>query len=203
MQTAFYFDATRCSGCCTCIVTCKDWHDIPAGPASWRRVIAVEKGNCPDVFVAFLSVSCHHCENPACISVCPVDAITKRDSDGIVLIDRESCLGRDDCGACLEACPYKSPQFGDEPDAKMQKCDFCLDRLAERKKPYCVEACFMRALDAGPIEEIRAKYGDDIETEGFVYDQSLKPAIILKPKRDTANRIVQRLDTLPLVTERK
>jgi anaerobic dimethyl sulfoxide reductase subunit B (iron-sulfur subunit) len=38
MQLAFYFDQTRCTGCYTCAVACKDWHDVPAGPASWMRV---------------------------------------------------------------------------------------------------------------------------------------------------------------------
>ena len=38
MQLAFYFDQTRCTGCYACVVACKDWHDIPAGPASWMRV---------------------------------------------------------------------------------------------------------------------------------------------------------------------
>jgi anaerobic dimethyl sulfoxide reductase subunit B (iron-sulfur subunit) len=38
MQLAFYFDQTRCTGCYTCVVACKDWHDIPAGPASWMLI---------------------------------------------------------------------------------------------------------------------------------------------------------------------
>ncbi|MEE8174036.1 MAG: 4Fe-4S binding protein [Dehalococcoidia bacterium] len=32
---AFYFDQTRCTGCYACSVACKDWDDVPAGPASW------------------------------------------------------------------------------------------------------------------------------------------------------------------------
>ncbi len=45
MQLGFYFDQTRCCSCYTCIVACKDWNDVSAGPVSWRRVITVEKGD--------------------------------------------------------------------------------------------------------------------------------------------------------------
>ncbi len=185
MQSGFYFDQTRCTGCFTCIVACKDWNDVPAGPASWRRVITIEKGKYPDLFVSFLSTTCLHCADPFCIKVCPVEAITKREGDGVVVVDSNICLGKDECQKCLKACPYDAPQFGDEENAKMQKCDFCLDRLAEGKKPACVDSCPLRALDAGELEELRAKYGDVKEAEGFNYNKKLRPSLVLKPKKDT------------------
>ncbi len=185
MQMGFYFDQTRCTGCFTCIVACKDWNDVDAGPASWMRVITIEKGKYPDLFVAFLATACHHCVEPACVPACPVGAITKRAQDGVVVVDREACLGKDNCDMCLQACPYDAPQFGAEENAKMQKCDFCLERLAENKKPACVDACPMRALDAGPIEELQAKYGNIKEAEGFVYSEKLLPAIVFKLKKET------------------
>ncbi len=149
--------------------------------------MTMEQGKYPDLFVAFLSSSCYHCVEPSCIPACPVNAITKRREDGIVVVDREACLGKDNCSLCLEACPYDAPQFGAEENAKMQKCDFCIDRLAQNKKPICVDACPMRALDAGPIEELRAKYGNITSAEGFVYSEKLVPAVVFKPKKDTRN----------------
>ena len=178
MQIGFYFDQTRCIGCYTCIVACKDWHDVPAGPASWRRVTTIEKGKFPELLVAFLSTSCCHCAEPTCVPACPVGAIAKREEDGVVVMDREACLGKDNCELCLEVCPYDVPQFGAEDNAKMQKCDFCLDRLAENKEPICVAACLLRALDAGSLDELEAKYGDAKEAEGFVYSAEVKPSII-------------------------
>jgi len=77
-----------------------------------------------------------------------------------VTVDREMCLGKDNCHMCLEACPYESPQFGFEENARMQKCDLCVDRWAEGKKPVCVGGCPMWALDVGPLDELRAKYCD-------------------------------------------
>jgi len=182
MQMAFYFDQTRCTGCFTCTVACKDWHDIPAGPVSWRPVKEIEKGKFPDVFVAYLVQSCWHCANPSCISACPVNSISKRAEDGVVLVDYDTCLGRESCDMCLKACPYDAPQFGTGQNAKMQKCNFCIDRLAEGKKPVCVDACPMRALDAGPIEILKRDYGDCRDAEGFTYITDLEPSIIFKPK---------------------
>ena len=197
MQMGLYIDQTRCIGCYTCVVACKDWHDVPAGPASWIRVITLEKGTYPDLFVAFLPIACYHCLEPSCVPACPVNAITKRKQDGIVVVDREACLGREGCQLCLESCHYEAPQFGAEENAKMQKCDLCVDRWAEGKKPICVEACPTRALDAGPIEELRAKYGDIREAEGFVYSQALIPSVIFKPKKDAKALAVQKIEIAP------
>jgi len=179
----FYFDQCRCTGCHTCVIACKDWHDIPAGPTSWRRIVTIEKGKFPTVFVAFLTIACYHCAKPACLVTCPVSAITKQE-DGAMGVDGEKCLGKDSCGLCLQACPYEIPQFGAEKNSKMQMCNFCMDRLVVRKKPICVAACPMRALDAGPMEELKTRYGGAKEATGFIFSAETEPSIIFKPKRE-------------------
>ena len=185
MQMGFYFDQSRCIGCYTCIVACKDWHDVPAGPASWMRVQTIEEGKYPNVSVAFLAVSCYHCADPACVPACPVGAISRREDDGIVGVDKEACLGKDNCELCREACPYDAPQFGAEDNAKMQKCDLCLDRYQENQVPICVGACLQRALDAGPLKELKARYGDKQEAVGFIWAENVLPSIIFKNGRKT------------------
>jgi len=182
MQLGFYFDQTRCTGCFACCVACKDWHDIPAGPARWIRIETLEEGKFPDLFVANMSIHCFHCQNPACIAVCPADAIIKRGKDGIVLVDGDACLGESNCGACKDACPYDAPQFAGTEDDKMQKCDLCLERWQKGRKPICVEACPMRALDAGPLNELENKYGDFGDASGFVYHKDMQPSVIVKNK---------------------
>ncbi|MEJ2067827.1 MAG: 4Fe-4S binding protein [Deltaproteobacteria bacterium] len=86
-----------------------------------------------------------HCVDPACIAVCPEDAITKRSEDGIVVVDKDACSG---CQACLEACPFDVPQFG--ADGMMQKCDLCLDVIkVNSESPPCVMTCPTQALVFG------------------------------------------------------
>jgi anaerobic dimethyl sulfoxide reductase subunit B (iron-sulfur subunit) len=186
MDMGFYFNQELCINCRACVVACKDWHDVPAGPASYLRMITTEKGKYPDISICYMFASCYHCTKPACVSSCPVDAITKREEDGVVVVDREICLGQDNCRSCKEACPYDAPQFGAEENATMQKCNLCLDRLAENKQPICVDACIMHALDAGPIEELQAKYGNIRQAEGCAYSDQLIPSIVFKPKKEAA-----------------
>jgi anaerobic dimethyl sulfoxide reductase subunit B (iron-sulfur subunit) len=184
MQVGFYFDQTRCTGCSACRVACKDWHDIPAGPENWMRVLYTEKGKFPNPFISYMVAACWHCLDPVCIPACPVEAIIKRDSDGIVVVDTNTCIGNKECGAkCLKACPYDAPQFGPEENAKMRKCNFCLDRFEMGKIPSCVETCPVRALDVGPLEALEQKYGTNKEAVDFKYSNRTKPAIVIKAKK--------------------
>ncbi len=181
MQLAFYFDQSRCTGCLTCTVACKDWHDIPAGPIFRTRIEEAQRRRFPDVSVTFLRRHCYHCAEPACVPACPAGAIEKSRDNGIVIVEREACMGREACGAsCFTACPYEVPQFGADRNAGMDKCDLCLERWREGRKPVCVEACPMRALDAGPMAELERTYGTLRETEGFTYDDTCRPSVIFK-----------------------
>ncbi|MDX2511660.1 MAG: 4Fe-4S dicluster domain-containing protein [Desulfobacterales bacterium] len=183
-QIGFYFDQTRCIGCNSCRVACKDWNDVPAGPECWMQVHHMEKGKCPDVSVSYMVHACWHCIDPVCVTVCPASAITKRESDGIVVVDSDACVGNVECDAkCLKACPYNAPQFGPEEGAKMRKCNFCLDRFEQGKLPDCIEACPTRALDAGELKDLEKKYGTLKEAQGFKYSKRTKPALVLKGKK--------------------
>lgn len=183
MQMGFYFDQSICTGCFTCIVACKDWHDIPPGPASLIRVSAIEKGKFPEVSLSYLAIPCLHCTHPVCIDACPVNAITKREENGIVTVDRDVCIGGKECQfACRKACPYDAPQFGSDSNDKMQKCDLCLERLKNYQKPICVDSCPMRALDVGPLNDLKQRYGETQEAEGFIYSKRVIPSILFKPK---------------------
>ena len=178
-QWGFFFDQSRCSGCYTCILACRQWHDTAT---NWRRVDTLEEGVFPHMKISFLSLSCLHCESPACVSACPADALWKREEDGIVLIDEQQCLGKNACGQCLEACPYQAIGFKDAPDAKAEKCDFCRQRMKLDQKPLCVISCPTRALDVGWLSEIKDKYGERKDARGFRYDTEVKPAIVFKCK---------------------
>ncbi|OGP74467.1 MAG: hypothetical protein A2V86_10415 [Deltaproteobacteria bacterium RBG_16_49_23] len=149
MQKGFYLDLTRCTSCYACVVACKAHHAIQEETVYWRRVLTLEGGAYPNVRVANLSLSCLHCAIPACRVVCPTKAIYKRREDGLVLVDPNFCIG---CKMCLMVCPFGVPQFG--RNGKMQKCNFCLDRLENGLNPACISICPARALHAGSIDEL-------------------------------------------------
>ena len=182
-QKGFYFDQTRCTGCYTCSVSCKDWNNIDAGPENWMRVIPIEEGKFPNLSLAYLAIACNHCADPPCVKACPTSAITKRVSDGIVIVDQDTCLGKTECGAkCLKVCPWDAPQFNEADNAKMRKCDLCVERLEQEKQTICVESCPMYALDVGPVEQLQQKYGINVNAVGFKNNNNIKPSIIFKPK---------------------
>lgn len=102
---------------------------------------------------------CNHCDDPPCCRVCPTKSTWKREKDGVVMIDEHRCIG---CRFCMAACPYgaRSFNYGDPREAPkalnpnfptnrdyptrekgvVEKCDFCVERLAIGKLPACVDA---------------------------------------------------------------
>ena len=75
--------------------------------------------------------SCLHCEEPACVTVCPTGASYKRAEDGIVLVDPDTCIG---CKLCSWACPYGAREY-DYGDGVMKKCTLCVDRIYNEHLP--------------------------------------------------------------------
>jgi len=179
---AFFFDAAACSGCKACQVACKDRSDLEVGRL-WRRVSEVAGGGWQqegavwrqDIFAYHLSVACNHCARPICAEGCPARAITRRE-DGVVLLDEGKCLG---CGYCRWVCPYSAPQHHTAAGT-MSKCDFCVDVVDAGGEPACVAACPVRALDAGPLEELAAQHGTQGAGLSPLPDPALtKPSLVL------------------------
>ncbi len=153
-EYGFTFAKDKCVQCYGCEVACKSWRNGELG-VRWRRVSNIWRGRYPQARNSSVSVSCMHCADPACAKTCPVSAITKRAEDGIVLVDRDRCIG---CRTCSKSCPFGAPQFGS--DGKMQKCDLCLSRTESRTAPPCAETCPTKAL---VVREMEA--GEKLSTE--------------------------------------
>ena len=157
VQYGFYFDQSRCIGCNACLVACKQLHQLPPGPQKWIRVYQWERGSFPNTRLHFLAIPCYHCEKPLCVKACPNGAVYKEEQYGAVLVDPDKCTGE---RRCWRGCPYGSMMFaGDEIGEKASKCNMCIDRLREGKQPICVLSCSMRALEFGPITELRKRFG--------------------------------------------
>lgn len=182
-QLGFFVDVSKCSGCKTCVVACKDAHNLPVG-MNFRKVHEYAGGNwkqqsdgswAQDVFGYFVSIGCNHCADPACVKYCPTKAHHKRAEDGLVVIDEAKCIG---CGMCAQACPYGAPVL-DTAAKKMRKCDACLDRLTRGLQPICVESCPNRAIEFGDIEVLRKKHGNLAEIAPLPSASKTKPSLVL------------------------
>ncbi len=181
-QYGFFFDQSRCTNCMTCAVACKSYHRLSAGPTKLLRMVEWETGAFPTTRLNFLFLPCFHCANPVCI-----DAAVKAGSPGIykepkygaVLIDPTYSKN---LRAAAAACPYGAIVFeSDAPDATASKCDMCIARLEQNRKPVCVMACNMRALDFDTMDNLKAKYGS-AQSLGGLPDSSLtSPSLIAKP----------------------
>jgi len=188
-QKAFYFDASACTGCKACQIACQDQNGLSAD-ILWRRVFQYGGGSWePDnsvpglyrannVYAYSVSTACMHCEDAICVDVCPAGAITKRE-DGVVLIDQEKCIG---CRYCEWACPYGAPAFN-EAKGVMSKCTFCEDLQAKGENPACVDACVMRALDFGELDELRARYGNVNAIEPLPTANITNPSLVITPHK--------------------
>ena len=185
MSLGFYVDVQRCIGCRTCQVACKDRHNLQAAGPRTRRVGSFECGMYPEVGMFHLTVSCNHCDEPACVANCPVQAYTKLEN-GIVQQNHDLCIG---CKTCIEACPYHAPCY-DEQESKTYKCDMCTDRQERGELPACVAACPGMNLAVGEMADLEKAHQADIVSDDAVETKpncviTVDPALSAEPD-DTA-----------------
>lgn len=159
-RMAMVIDLRRCYGCQACTVACKSEHGVTLGSfRSWVTPVVV--GTYPTATRTCLPRLCNHCERPACVKVCPVGATTRR-GDGIVVIDKEACIG---CRYCMGACPYGVRSFAwnhvDDDGLAFpsraigvaDKCDFCTHRIDQGLVPACVNTCPAGARVVGDLDD--------------------------------------------------
>jgi Fe-S-cluster-containing dehydrogenase component len=160
-------DLDTCVGCHACAVNCKEWNasghsaplpDFHAYGAQqsgvwFNRVHSYEASNGETSRTVHFPRSCLHCEQPACVTVCPTGASYKRAEDGIVLVNPDTCIG---CKLCSWACPYGAREF-DEDAGIMKKCTLCIDRIynenlpEQDRVPACVSTCPAHARHFGDL----------------------------------------------------
>lgn len=159
-------DLAKCKNARKCIEACQEGHYLPRDH-EWMKVYLLQDADTTAPY--WFPKPCFHCDNPLCVSVCPVGATYKR-TDGIVLVDTDRCIG---CKFCMTGCPYSSRVFHwKEPEVKapegMQyspemgapskegtvgKCVFCPDKLRKGELPRCAQACPMGVIYFGDILE--------------------------------------------------
>ena len=188
-------DLDICVGCHACAVSCKEWntsghssplHDVepygddPTG-VWFNRIHTFEvETEVRGSKTVHFPKSCLHCDDAPCVTVCPTGASYKRDEDGIVLVNAETCIG---CKLCSWACPYGAREY-DETAGVMKKCTLCVDKiynenLSENERlPACVSSCPTGARSFGDLGDENSEVSKLVnEREGYnlMPEQDCKP----------------------------
>ncbi len=177
-------DLTRCIGCRKCEQACNAVQRLPAPARSFDDLLVLDKMRRMDSKTytvvnrvhtgvmdehgrpapTFIKIQCMHCLNPACVSACPVGALTRKDN-GAVHYNASRCIG---CRYCMVSCPFQVPcyEYEDPLTPRVRKCTFCFEeRLAVGKVPGCVGVCPVEALTFGPrvqlLETARKRIRED------------------------------------------
>ncbi|MBL9082684.1 MAG: 4Fe-4S dicluster domain-containing protein [Planctomycetales bacterium] len=184
VRFGYAINLSKCNGNGKCMEACNKENNHHRGvDQSYIRVLEMPKGSMdmeqgnttydhavPQDDKFYMPVQCQQCENPPCVSACPVEA-TWREDDGIVVVDYNWCIG---CRYCEAACPYHARRFNWEepeipadevnpnqgylsnrirPQGTMEKCHFCLHRTREGRLPACLEACPTGARVFGDLND--------------------------------------------------
>lgn len=168
-------DLNRCTGCQSCVIACKG-HAKTAPEKFNTHLITVEKDDSPARLI-FTPVQCNQCDDPPCVPVCPNNATFKL-ANGIVVTDWDKCKSN---GNCINACPYDA-RFNDQNYGnRVDKCDFCLDRLMQGLEPACVEACSAGARIFGDLNNPQGEFAS--------YHQN-KKIVVRKPEEKTRPNVL-------------
>lgn len=214
-------DLDKCFACQSCTAACRMENNTPiAGPNQagvgrtilWNEVLPFVEGEYPNIVATMVPRPCMHCDEPACIKVCPVKA-TYKNEEGTVLIDYSRCIG---CRMCTVACPYQAryfnwyapewpealkahlnpdPEVAPRPAGVVEKCTFCVQRLRKAREKAEAEGRTFQATDYTPacVETCtgHARYFGDLDDPN-----SLVSKLAHSPR---AYRLQEELGTQPKV----
>lgn len=199
-------DLDTCVGCQACVTNCKEWntggHMAPLTDTNpygaeadgvWFNRVHSYEVTTPEGHSQSLHFprSCLHCEDAACVTVCPTGASYKRTSDGIVLVDEDKCIG---CKLCSWACPYGAREY-DVFEGVMKKCTLCVDRIynenldAEDRVPACVLTCPTGARHFGDLGDPQSDVSRLVRKRGgrdLMPEMGYSPTNKYLPQRDKA-----------------
>ncbi|MEW6221103.1 MAG: 4Fe-4S dicluster domain-containing protein [Thermodesulfobacteriota bacterium] len=161
-------DLTRCVGCRSCEAACNKEQGLPtpAQPFDDQSVLNQKRRTSEGAYTVvnryevpgqdhplFRKIQCNHCNEPACLTSCFVNAY-KKTPEGAVVYDASVCVG---CRTCMVACPFYVPAYSYSSvlNPVVKKCIFCYDtRLKLGRPPACVEACPQEVLTFGRRQDL-------------------------------------------------
>lgn len=226
---AMTIDLSRCNGCSACLVSCQAENNVPVvgkdevfrqREMHWIRIDRYYEGDESNPRVVHQPMTCHHCENAPCETVCPVLA-TVHSSDGINQQVYNRCVGT---RYCANNCPYKVRRFNwfdyphednwkkaiysDDNDWRnmalnpdvvvrsrgvMEKCSLCIHRIQDAKLRAKKEG---RPLADG---EIRLACQQSCPTDAIIFGDLNDPAsrVSLSLKDPRHYRVLHEINVEP------
>ena len=162
MSMAILTDVTKCIGCESCVAACKETNQTGKDePWRWQKQIDDLSATRWTTILRkpgqrFVRQQCRHCLEPACVSVCPVGALTKT-PEGPVIYNSDICMG---CRYCMMSCPFGIPRYlWSQPVPYVRKCIMCYQKIqsGELKEPACTKACPTQATIFGERDDLIAE----------------------------------------------
>lgn len=167
---AMVVDLSKCNGCKACTIACGvENGNTPTEHRTEVKQSSIKVGK--KEYVMSLPMLCNQCEEPSCVNVCPTEATYKREEDGIVAIDSETCIG---CNYCIKACPYEGVRFENSETAIVDKCNFCVHRTSKGMLPACVETCIGEAREFGDINDVNSRVSKVLQKNNAMVLQTSK-----------------------------
>ncbi len=152
-QYGFFIDSSRCTGCKTCELACKDFKDL--GPeVSFRRIYEYAGGDWQEdngvwhqnVFAYYLSISCNHCEDPACTKSAPAARCIS------VKMALWWSMKMFVSAAATAIWLVRTAHHSTMLKKAYDEVRWLLFARRRGEKPICVESCPLRALEFGPLK---------------------------------------------------
>lgn len=148
MAKAILYDSTICIGCRQCEEACAAGKNLAYNDkiAAEERLSERKLTTIRTYGERFSRKLCMHCQEPSCVSVCPVAALEKTKL-GPVVYHEDRCMG---CRYCIVACPFQVPVYEwNSRIPRMRKCDLCADKLTRGGVTRCSEICPVNATITG------------------------------------------------------
>jgi len=163
-KKALLVDTTLCIGCNSCQDACKKENNLPEGEE--KKLSATAYTALEEHDGTFVRRMCQHCNEPTCVSVCPVGAFRKT-PEGPVLYDEAKCIG---CRYCIQACPFQVPRYEwSSNNPRVQKCRLCYNRIVQGLQTACAEACPTGATKFGDRDDLMREAYERIKAEPGKY----------------------------------
>lgn len=123
------------------------------GATDWRHVLFIERFDEErrGARWLFMSDSCKHCRDAACLNMCPVNAIVRTDQGNVVVL-QDKCEGKRVCNA---VCPYGVVKYSPETKTS-HKCTLCNDRIHNGLETACAKACPTGSIRFGKVDDLKA-----------------------------------------------